>query len=202
MAGYPIEGKVKAAGLDLPISPKTSRIICRRISGLPVGRAERFLQGLVDGTEDINGKHFTKTADFILQVLRSAKNNAETKGIEGDLRILVAVAEKGARRYRAKRRRSFGVEMKNTHIKVILDTSISPEAKAPKEEIKKEMEAALEEGIKETDIRVKEGKVELKEKEAVTESKTKKKKPAEKKVKKAPKKAKEAKKAKKTKGKK
>jgi len=144
MVGYSSEGKIKAAGTDLPISAKTSKILLRKLRKMKYDRADRFLDGLMEGTENIDGKHHPKAALYIKDVLNSAKNNATNMGFEGNFKITLAVAEKGARRARGKRRRDFGVEMKNTHIKIMLEP-IKEKAKKSKfkEQVKKEVTAAV-----------------------------------------------------------
>ena len=158
MIGYPIEGNIKAAGIGLPISYKSSKIVCRKIAGMKYDKAQRFLNGLANENESINGKHFTKSAKYILEVLESAKNNAGVKGFDGELRVRLAVADKGPRRMRGKRRRDFGTEMKNTHVKIILEplkggVSIKqPETKVT-QEVKEELQKAIEEGAKEIEMK-------------------------------------------------
>lgn len=156
MVGYPIEGSIKAAGIGLPISYKSSKIVCRKIAGLKFDKAQKFLNGLANENGSINGKHFTKSAQYILEVLESAKNNADVKGIDGELRVKLAVADKGPRRMRGKRRRDFGTEMKNTHVKIILEplkvVVQAPETKATKE-VKEGLQKAIEEGAKEIEMK-------------------------------------------------
>lgn len=182
MVGYPIEGKIKAAGLALPISHKSGRIVCRKLRGMKIERAERFLAGLANETEDINKKHFNKTAKYILEVLKSAKNNAEVKGIEGELRIKVAVADRAPRRMRGKRRRDFGSEMKSTHIKIILEPL---QVQQVQKKTAKEVETAIEEVAEKAELKAEtmikeEKKSDTKAKK--TEKKTVKKKPVKQKT--------------------
>lgn len=157
MVGYPIEGNIKAAGIGLPISYKSSKIVCRKIAGMKFDKAQRFLNGLANENESIDGKHFTKSAQYILEVLESAKNNANVKGFDGELRVKLAVADKGPRRMRSKRRRDFGTEMKNTHVKIILEplkgTVAKPAEAKVAQEVKEELQKAIEKGAKEIEMK-------------------------------------------------
>jgi len=122
MVKYPVkigEKEVSASGVDLPISTKNSVIICKKINGMKLDKAKKFLQRLIDEKEDINGKHFTKTSVEILKVLENGESNAKYKGLE-NLVIKTISAETGAKRRRSKRRRSFGSRLKDTHIKLVL----------------------------------------------------------------------------------
>ena|SRR3989338_26595 len=120
-AGYPVEVKAneaKAAGTYMPVSTRNSRAVCRKINGMPVERAKAFLNELIDENIDINNKHHTNAAQYILDVLESAEKNAEFKGLE-KLRIRTIAAEEGPHRMR--RKRKGGRMMKLTHVKVVLE---------------------------------------------------------------------------------
>lgn len=122
MIKYPVKvnkDEVRAAGIGLPISSKKSIIICKKINKMDMEKSKRFLQNMIEGKESINGKHFTKTCARILEVLESAEKNAEFRGMENPA-IKTICAEKGSKRLRAKRRRSFGSSIKNTNIKIVL----------------------------------------------------------------------------------
>lgn len=122
MVGYPGkvgEREVSAAGTDLPISTKKSAIVCKKINKMELGKAKSFLKKLLEKEKDINGKHYTKTAKEILRVLENGENNAKYRGLENPV-IRTISAEQGPKRLRRKRKRSFGSELKNTHIKLVL----------------------------------------------------------------------------------
>lgn len=124
MVNFPIEVEeedVKAAGTNLPISTKESVRLCKKLNKMKLLKAERLLRDMIDGKRSLGGKHYTKTCENILEILESAKNNANYKGInEERLRIKMITAEKGPNRRRL-RRTGFGNKMKNTHIKVVLE---------------------------------------------------------------------------------
>lgn len=122
MVKYPVEAgkdEVRAAGAGLSISTKSSILVCRKINRMETKKAKRFLQDMIDEKRSMNGKYFTKTCREILTVLESAEKNAEYKGLENTV-IRTICAEKGSKRLRMKRRRSFGSRLKNTNIKILL----------------------------------------------------------------------------------
>lgn len=120
---YPVEveeDEVKASGLDLPISHKKAKLICRKINGMKLLKAEFFLNRLMNKKENLQGKHYTKTCKHIKEVLENAKNNAVYKGLAEDkVRIRTISAEKGPTQRRM-RRAGLGNRLKRTHIKVVL----------------------------------------------------------------------------------
>lgn len=127
MVGYPVEVEeddVKAAGINLRISNKNARKICSEINRqkMKLEKAIEFVEGLIDGENTIDGKTYESTAEGVLDVLKNAENNAEFKGIPTEkLRVKSISAEPGMSMRRAKRRQSFGMNMKSSHIKVVLE---------------------------------------------------------------------------------
>lgn len=122
--GYPVEvgeREARAAGTDLRISTKDSRVVCSRVNGMRVDEAKEFLTGLEEREADIDGKNYSKAASRIRGVIESAEKNAEDQGL-GDLRIRTITAEDGPNRLRAKRSQGKrGKEFKMTHVKVVLE---------------------------------------------------------------------------------
>jgi len=140
MIKYPIKIEkedVKASGIGLSISTKKSILICKKINNMNLNKAKKFLQDLIDEKRSINGKYFTKTCVEILNILESADKNAVFKGIENPV-IKTICAEKGAKRMRMKRRRSFGSRLKNTNIKIVLkENKKAGKKKDSEKEVKK-----------------------------------------------------------------
>jgi ribosomal protein L22 len=129
MVGYPVkigEKEVIASGLNLPISTKNSTIVCKKINKMDLEKAKKFLEDLIKEKRNINGKHFTKTSEHILEILLSAENNIEYKGLDKkNFKIKTISAERGPTRMRRRRKRAFGAKLKNTHIKVVLESKKS-----------------------------------------------------------------------------
>ena len=111
---------VKVYGRGLNISGKDSRILCRKITGRSLPKAKAFLQRLVDGTENIGGKYYTKAAGEIHGLLKSAENNAETKGLDAERLIVHASAHKGYRFMRPRRFKMRRQQRKVTNIQLVL----------------------------------------------------------------------------------
>jgi len=136
MIKYPVKtekNEVKTAGIGLPISTKNSVIICKRINKMELAKSKIFLERLIEKKDKINGKHYTKTCRGILGILESAEKNAEFRGLNNPV-IKTICAEKGAKRLRMKRRRSFGSSLKNTNIKIVLKEGVKRPGKENKGE--------------------------------------------------------------------
>ena len=84
MVGYPVEveeGNVKASGIGLRISRKKAHKICEKINRnkMKLEEAKEFVQGLIDGEEDIKGKTYKSSAigngdvSFIIRYILSRK---------------------------------------------------------------------------------------------------------------------------------
>ena len=127
MVGYPVEveeGNVKASGIGLRISRKKAHKICEKINRnkMKLEEAKEFVQGLIDGEEDIKGKTYKKAAEGVLEVLENGENNAEFKGVPVDkLRVKSITSEPGRTLRRRRRRRDFGNRMKNANVKLVLE---------------------------------------------------------------------------------
>lgn len=108
---------VKAAGNSLPISKKDSLKIARAIKNMKLEGAKKYLEDLYKGEKNLDGKHYSKASQYILETIESAEKNAEFQGLDKKkLKIKFVSVEKGPKRFRR-----FGKEMKNTHIKVVLN---------------------------------------------------------------------------------
>ncbi|QQG39865.1 MAG: hypothetical protein HYS81_00440 [Candidatus Aenigmatarchaeota archaeon] len=142
IVGYPVqigEREAKAAIVYAPVSTRNSRAVCRRINGMPLEAAKKYLGSLLDESANINGRHHTFAAEQILVLLESAQKNAEFRGL-GKTRIRTIIAEEARRMIR--RKRKGGRQFKLTHLKVVLQ-----EVEKPKEGAKKgpkAMETATE----------------------------------------------------------
>lgn len=102
----------KAIAKELPISPKFSREICRMVRGRKVDDAIRMLEEVVELRRPVPirrynygvahksgvgpGRFPRKAAAAIIKVLKSAKSNAEYKGLDADnMRVRVISAHLG-----------------------------------------------------------------------------------------------------------
>ena len=105
----------RAMGMELHISPKATREICRSLRGMRVKSAETFLEDVIAMRRAVPfrryrrnvahrhglvgadaGRYPQKAAKAVLEVLKNAMANAEYKGIESDnLKIYHAGSLKG-----------------------------------------------------------------------------------------------------------
>ncbi len=116
MAGYTQyadpDKTARAIGKEMPISPKDSREICRMIRGKKVTVAIRMLEEVVDLKRPVQfarfntgvahkagvgpGRFPAKSANAILDVINSAKHNAEYKGLDSEnMKVKVITANLG-----------------------------------------------------------------------------------------------------------
>jgi len=105
----------KAMGMELHISPKATREICRSLRGMRARAAETFLEDVIAKKRAVPfkryrrnvahrhglvgadaGRYPQKAAKAVLEVLKNAMANAEYKGLEAEnLKIYHAGALKG-----------------------------------------------------------------------------------------------------------
>ena len=111
----------KAQGLNLDISLKDAIKVCRAINHLHYKKGLALLEGLLEKTRDLNGKYYTKTVMHILDILESAKNNADFKGLDEDKLHIHASAHKGFETYTGRRFKLRRRARKYTHIQIVLE---------------------------------------------------------------------------------
>lgn len=109
---FPEEKAARAYGHELRTSWKNAINICKAIQGLPVRRAEQFLESVIKLEVPVKmvrrnrkvaakpgigrGRYPVKSADRTLRVLRNAINNAEYQGLDPDKMVIThAQAYKG-----------------------------------------------------------------------------------------------------------
>jgi len=102
----------RALGVEISVSPKHCREVCKMLVGKNVEDAKKYLQGVIDLKTPVPytrfkmflnpkpkvgpGRYPKKAAQAILRVIESAQSNAEYKGLEADnMRIKVAAAHRG-----------------------------------------------------------------------------------------------------------
>ncbi|NLT37532.1 MAG: 50S ribosomal protein L22 [Methanomassiliicoccus sp.] len=116
MAGYTQytdpDKTAKAIGKEKPVSPKDSREICRMVRGKSVTVAIRMLEEVIDLKRPVPfgryntgvahkigvgpGRFPKKSAEAILEVIQSAKHNAEYKGLDSEnMKVKVITANLG-----------------------------------------------------------------------------------------------------------
>ena len=111
----------KACTHNARISVKNAKHVCRAVRGLYLKKAKEFLEDLIKGKRDINGKYYTKSAKEVLKIILSAEKNAEFKNMDlENVYIAHIAALKGTTIYRRRHKRSLGMRMKTAHLEVIL----------------------------------------------------------------------------------
>ncbi len=102
----------RALGVEISVSPKHCREVCKMLVGKKVEDAKKYLQGVIELKTPVPytrfkmflnpkpkvgpGRYPKKAAKAILRVIESAQSNAEYKGLEADnMRVKVAAAHRG-----------------------------------------------------------------------------------------------------------
>ena len=110
----------RAYGRSLRISPISSKIVCKAITGRNLDKGKRLLQGMLDETRSLDGKYYTNTTKQILDIVRSAEANAEFKGLDISRMIIHASAHEGFTFMRPRRLKIRRTKRKITNIQVVL----------------------------------------------------------------------------------
>ncbi len=113
----------KAYGRGLSISPKDSKVICRKISGMNLQKGIKFLDDLSSEVVSIDGKHFTTAAANILDLVRSAEKNAESKGLDTEKLVIMASAHQAFSFFRPRRMKMRRQQRKAANVQVVLRQS-------------------------------------------------------------------------------
>ena len=111
--------KAVAKGKNLQISLKDSILISRKIKGMKLDKARKFLENLVNKKVSIEGKYYTKTAKKFLEILKQAEANAKNKNLNTErLFVEIAKADKGEKRLKSGR---WGLrEGKSTNLEIVV----------------------------------------------------------------------------------
>jgi len=142
----------KAHSLNLRISVKNAKVVCKSVRGMYLKKAKKFLEDVLKEKRSINGKYYSKTTKEVLNIIKSAEKNAEFKNLDTDnMYILHIAALDGTHMYRRRRKYRFGTKIKSAHLEVIL-----------KEKTKK-LEEKIEKKAKKIDKEEKRQEKEIKE---------------------------------------
>ena len=119
---FPIDKKqtVCAQG-TFRVSTKKAVIVSRKINGKSFEYSKKFLNDIMQRKRSISGKYYDSAAKNILKLLESAEANAVNRGFELKGTIVHISASKGRRLLRSRRKRDFGLEIKSSNIKVVLE---------------------------------------------------------------------------------
>ncbi len=111
----------KAYGRNLDLSKKKAAIVCQAIRGRQLEKAKRLLEGMIEEKRDLDGKYYTKTAKTILELLKSAEANADSKGLDTERLIVHATAHQGLEYRSGRRHKMRGDVRKFAHVQVVLE---------------------------------------------------------------------------------
>jgi ribosomal protein L22 len=105
------------------VSFKESMILCDAISRKKVSSAKSLLSGMLDGSRNLEGKFYPKTAEKVLEVLKAAEANAKQKNFDAEkLFVKVAKADKSFKYVRPKSRFKFrGREAKIANLEIVVE---------------------------------------------------------------------------------
>ena len=108
---------------DARISLKHSMAICKKLRKRKVEKAKVFLENLIDGKINLEGKYHPNAAKKILQMLKEAEANARVKGLDPEKIFIKSIkADKGPKFVRPKSRfRLRGREAKSTNITIVVE---------------------------------------------------------------------------------
>jgi len=107
-------------GRGLRISPKSSVVVCRTITGRHLLKGKGILTRILEKKESLDGKHYTNTTKAILDLLKSAESNAEFKGLAKEKLIIHASAHKGFRYMRPRKFKARRQMRKISNIEIVL----------------------------------------------------------------------------------
>jgi ribosomal protein L22 len=122
MTGYtvPIQKDMACANATEKISTVAAQAVSKKINGMGLKEAKTFLEKMADGKASVNHKLHTSATEHILELVKSAENNAVAKGIDTETLKVMAAAHKGPKIFRGRRKRAFGMRMKSTHVQIVL----------------------------------------------------------------------------------
>lgn len=115
--------KAIARAKDARISLKHAVVLCRVIKGKQLEQAKKLLEQLAIGKQDIDGKHYSKAAKKLLELLNAAEANATQKDMEtSKLYVAVAKPSKGRTFIRPRTRTKLrGMRAKSTNVEIVLE---------------------------------------------------------------------------------
>ncbi len=114
------ENSAKAYGRSANISTKNAAILCSAIRGMHIEKGEALLTALLEQKQTLNHKYYTKTAKELLTLLKSARSNAEFKGLDTERLIIHASAHQAFRFYRPRGWKHRREKKKLTNVQIVL----------------------------------------------------------------------------------
>jgi ribosomal protein L22 len=128
MAGYTftITKEMVAARTTASVSTLSAETVCHALNRKPFEKAHKIAENLVNEKVPLSkqlyvGKKFyTETSRAVLRLMDSVAANARNRNLDPATMTLYISAHNGRTLYRARRKRRFGIRMKETHIQAVL----------------------------------------------------------------------------------
>ena len=118
---FPIKkDEMVCARTNVTSSFKAANQICRKVNRKKFKVAKKFVNNLVEEKVTVNGKYHTKVANHIQNLLKGLEMNASVRNFTADDMVLFISAHKGRKIYRSRRKRRFGLRLKNCNIHAVL----------------------------------------------------------------------------------
>ena len=111
----------KVYGRSLRISTKSSALVCSTVSGMPLSKGKKLLEDLLIEKRSLMGKYYTNISEELLNLIKSAENNAESKGLDTERLFIHASAHKGFNFFRPRAFKMRGQHRKVTNLQVVLE---------------------------------------------------------------------------------
>ena len=111
----------KAYGRSLRISTRSSAIVCSAVSGMSLAKGKKLLEDMLIEKRSLMGKYYTNISGELLNLIKSAENNAESKGLDFDKLFIHASAHKGFSFFRPRAFKMRGQHRKVTNLQVVLE---------------------------------------------------------------------------------
>lgn len=156
MYSQEVKGNVaKACNYNARVSTKSSKVVCKRLRGMELKKAKKFLEDLQAQKRSIDGKYYTKVSIELYELIGSAEKNAEFKNLDTNNMFVAHVASQNGTSMRRRRHKSkLGNRIKATHLEIILKERAIAGAKPAPKDAKKEPVAKTVEKPKKDEAKV------------------------------------------------
>jgi large subunit ribosomal protein L22 len=111
----------RAYGRSLRISTKSSVIVCSAVNGKPLEKGKKLLEDVFVERRSLDGKYYTHITKELLDLIKSAEKNAESKGLNKERLFIHASAHTGFRFWRPRAFKMKGQERKISNLQVVLE---------------------------------------------------------------------------------
>ncbi len=118
---FPIKKEeMVCAKTNITSSTKAAHEICNHLNRKKFKRAKRIVSDLVKEKVPVNGKYHTKTAKQLQDFLKGLEFNAISRNFDADEMLLSISTHTGRKLFRSRRKRKFGLRLKNCNVQAVL----------------------------------------------------------------------------------